>query len=521
MGLKKTGMGRRIGSTVAALAMSVAMLVPTGMVVNAESLTIKGEVVNGTTADKLYLKASDGTWQIKLDSNTDFSESRVLITGNQVTANITRGSDGFFHATKLIQAEKVNGATTQTNITFVQGTVASETTPNLLYLSTSGGTMIFRMDTATDMSEIGVLTQGKNVGVKFTRGNDGYNHADKITGPQTLLQTQNVKGPNGQDTTMVNGTVEAESVSDKMFLKTPQGVMQIKIDSNTNTSGSKVIAANSTVIAYVYRGDDAYMHAAKLQSYPAGIDVNTVATVYGVAAKSTTTDLLVLTTGSGDMKIKMDASTNIEGNVVVKTGANLAVVVARGSDAYMHALTIADPNAANQSTGNGNTTTTTTNTTAGTSTSVSGTLLEGKVASDTNSEMLYLNTAGGTMKIKIDSNTDISACKLLVNDHNLVVDGYVGIDSYWHASKITSKDGQSNKSATVDTANTVVVTGVVTADSTEEIMNLVTAGGTMKIKLDAGTQMAAGMLRIGKYVKVTCGRGSDAYQHAIKIEKVN
>ena len=61
----------------------------------------------------------------------------------------------------------------------------------------------------------------------------------------------------------------------------------------------------------------------------------------------------------------------------------------------------------------------------------------GTVSDKTNAEMLYLNTSGGTMEIKIDSNVAVSGTKVILPGNSVVATCYVGSDEYWHVSKLS------------------------------------------------------------------------------------
>ena len=62
----------------------------------------------------------------------------------------------------------------------------------------------------------------------------------------------------------------------------------------------------------------------------------------------------------------------------------------------------------------------------------------GTILSGTTEELLMLSTAQGKMEIKLDSNTDASACKILLPGREIYVDVTYGSDAYLHAAKITN-----------------------------------------------------------------------------------
>ena len=146
----------------------------------------------------------------------------------------------------------------------------------------------------------------------------------------------------------------------------------------------------------------------------------------------------------------------------------------------------------------------------------SSTTVTGTIQSGTTDTLMYLSTTAGTMEIKIDSDTDTSGCKVLLPDKKISVTCYRGDDAYMHASKITSPDAASN--VTVDTRSTATVEGTVLTGTTDDLMYFSTSAGTMQIKIDSNTDMTGcTTVTLGKKLIVTCGRGSDAYMHAVKI----
>ena len=64
----------------------------------------------------------------------------------------------------------------------VTGTVASGSTQNVLYLSTSGGTMELKLDAVNSISNCKAFVNGKKLTVTCARGSDAYMHALDIVG---------------------------------------------------------------------------------------------------------------------------------------------------------------------------------------------------------------------------------------------------------------------------------------------------------------------------------------------------
>lgn len=142
--------------------------------------------------------------------------------------------------------------------------------------------------------------------------------------------------------------------------------------------------------------------------------------------------------------------------------------------------------------------------------------VNGTVLSGTNNELLKLSTREGYMEIKLDSETDITACKILLPDKRVSVAVTYGSDGYLHAAKITSEAQEA--SVTLDSSATATVTGEIGDKTTGNVLYVSTQQGEMEIKLDATTDVSGcSLLVVGKSYNITCMRGSDAYMHAARI----
>ena len=142
--------------------------------------------------------------------------------------------------------------------------------------------------------------------------------------------------------------------------------------------------------------------------------------------------------------------------------------------------------------------------------------VNGTVLSGTNTGLLKLSTREGYMEIKLDSGTDITACKILLPDKRVSVAVTYGSDGYLHAAKITSETQES--SATLDSSATATITGQIGDKTTGNVLYVSTSQGEMEIKLDATTDVSGcSLLVVGKSYNITCMRGSDAYMHAARI----
>lgn len=317
----------------------------------------------------------------------------------------------------------------------------------------------------------------------------------------------------------VNGTISSKTSGDILYLSTKEGMMQIKIDSNTNVDGIKVLNPNRSIYVSVTYGNDSYLHAAKIftdePTTAAVVDTtNTFKASGTISTKSTDKLLYFNSPGNGEMHIKLDDTTKMNAGPVLMVNKTYTITCGRGSDAYLHAVSIDDPSGATVSNG---TSSAYTPTPAGAVTAQT-TVFTGTVGSNTTESMLYFNTSGGEMKIVIDANTDSRFGMVLTPGRNLTLTAYRGSDAYMHAAVILGSKTAS-VAPQIDTSSPMTVVGTVSSKSTEDILYLNTAQGEMILKLDAVSSVSnCKVLTSGKQITVTCGRGSDAYLHALTIK---
>ncbi len=306
-----------------------------------------------------------------------------------------------------------------------------------------------------------------------------------------------------------SGTVSDQTVAEKLYLATVGGVVEIKIDSNTEMVNAKFLLPGNAVTANCYIGSDEYWHASKITGNTSAgkvsIDTDKKSTVKGSIAKGTTEELLYLVVDNGTMQIKIDESTNVDGIKCFIIGKTVEAEIARGTDAYMHALSITDlttPVSSGSSTG----------------AAASGSGITGTVEKGTTTSLLYLNTSGGTMQIVLDLATDASASRVLLPGQSVTVNYYRGSDAWNHASKIVNNNSKASAEVSLDANSKFTVNGTVTSESTESTLYLNTSGGVMQIRLDAATNFSkCPILLLDKNVQVVCERGSDEYNHAVEI----
>lgn len=312
----------------------------------------------------------------------------------------------------------------------------------------------------------------------------------------------------------VQGTISSKTTADVLYLSTNEGNMEIKLDSGTDTSSCKILIPGKKISVSVSYGTDGWLHAVKItsevQTTAVTVDTSNTVTVSGKLGDKTKDDILYLNTSQGEMQIKFDENTNLSDCAVLIVGETYSVTCARGSDAWLHAVSVSDKVTASGSA-------------AGVSSPGNNTAfmsVTGTVASSTKENLLYLSTKEGEMQFVIDYNADTSKGMVLTPGRQLTVYFYHGTDGYLHAVLLAGvKDAAS--SAQINTTSTVSVTGTVGSNSTENLLYLETPQGTMELKLDAVSSMQnCKVLISGKKITVSCAYGSDAYLHAVSITGV-
>lgn len=307
----------------------------------------------------------------------------------------------------------------------------------------------------------------------------------------------------------VTGTVCDSTTSDVLYLSTNGGTMQIKLDANTDTSGAKFLLPGNTLTCSIYTASDEYWHASKItgntSSGKVTVDTSNKATVKGTIAKGTSEELLYLVVTNGTMQIKIDTETDISGCKYLIIGRSVNVVCARGSDAYMHALSISDAG--------GNVTTA-----VSASGNVSTTGVTGTIDKGTTTSLLRLSTSAGTMEFVLDLASDISQCRAMVPGQSATVTFYRGDDAWNHVSKIVNNSSRVSDAANLDQSSNATVSGTIVNNTNEGTIYLATDGGIMEIRVDSSTVFTkCPILLIGKNAQITCMRGSDEYFHAVTV----
>lgn len=324
----------------------------------------------------------------------------------------------------------------------------------------------------------------------------------------------------------VQGKVMEGTTSKLLYLDTSDGKMEIKIDGSTSTGNCKMLLPEKKISVSVANGNDGYLHAVSIsesgENPSVELDTSKVSNVVGTVNDKTTEDVLHLDTAQGEMELKIDKNTDLSNCSVLVVSGKYVVSCARGEDAYMHAISIADVAAAptadvprtEASAQTYSQSQTPVVNPTGETRSVTGT-----VKDNTEESTLYLATSEGTFTFKIDDSTDTSKGMVLTPDNKLMVTYFRGSDSNLHVASIVGVKDSS--SASVDTSSQATVIGTVKAESTENVLVLDTSAGEMELKMDkvAGPS-GCKVLVEDKKVSVTCSRGDDAYMHALTITAV-
>lgn len=317
--------------------------------------TVQGTVSSGTTAELLKLSTKEGNMEIKLDSGTDTSACKVLLPGQNINVSVARGSDEYLHAVKITSGTQVSNVSVDSSTnTTVTGTISDKTKGDLLCLNTPQGEMQIKLDTTTNMSGCFVLVIGKSYSISCARGSDAYMHAVSIsdsgqaasgTSSTSSAITPAPASYVNDATTSVSGTVGESTKENLLYLSTKDGEMQIVIDNNTDSRSGMVLTPGNKLTVSVYRGTDAYMHAAyisasKNATSKASVDMTSMPTVSGTVGSKSNENVLYLNTAQGEMELKLDMVRSVTGCKVLVSGRKLTVSCARGSDAYMHVIDI-------------------------------------------------------------------------------------------------------------------------------------------------------------------------------------
>ena len=483
--------------------------------------TVEGTVEKDSTDDLLKLNTSAGVMLIKIDSDVKITGAGVLMAGMKVKVGYIYGSDKYLH-TKYIEAPSGTnwGATVNTaNTVTLTGKVLEGSDQSAIKLDYNGSTLKIRLDSTTTYDHFHILQQDRQINVTVAQGSDAYLHAVKI-GTEVAQLSSALMGnvdrtPDGKSVATVSGTVQ-DGCTDEMFcLKVNGNIMKIKIDKTTDLSLIHALIPGTKITAAVYTGEDKYLHAYKLAGSIAlqnnsVRDTSSSITVTGTVQKNTTDNILYLSTNGGNMTIKLDTDTNISNNGLLLLDKKVNVTAQRGSDAYLHAVSISSDTTYAQTIGN---VLQMSDTTERTSENIK---VEGIVKKETTNAVIQLSTTGGDMTIRIDANTKWTDSKAIQADQKITVVAYRGADKYLHADSVTSKLDAA-PATTLDGSSAVAFTGTLTKIDGYTI-TLKTSEGDQIFRFDNSSDFTGfRMLQGDRTVTIIGVTGADGYWHVKSI----
>lgn len=311
----------------------------------ANTVTVQGKVMSGTTGSLLLLDTPQGKMEIKIDNATDTTAGKILLPDQAISITVTGGSDGYLHATKISTGNQIGNVIVDTNNTVdVTGTLNKNTKDNDLHLDTPQGEMIIRLDPSTEMGSCAFLVLNGKYRITCGRGSDAYLHAVKIADASSAANTSaSVNGDNSAYP-FINGTVDSKTTNNMLYLSTTGGTMQFVIDNNANTLKGLMMTSGRSLTVYYYHGNDGYLHAVTTvgarSSSSASVNTASTLTATGTVNGNSTENMLFLDTPQGQMEIKLDSVNAINGCRVLVTNQRISVTCASGPDAYLHAVTI-------------------------------------------------------------------------------------------------------------------------------------------------------------------------------------
>lgn len=331
--------------------------------------TVQGKVMEGTTAKLLFLDTADGKMEIKIDGDTNTGSCKMLLPNKGISVSVANGNDGYLHAVTISEnAENPSVSLDTAKVSNVIGTVNKKTTENVLYLDTEQGVMEIKLDRDTDFSSCSVLVVSGKYVVRCARGEDAYMHAlsiadvgaaPAVTAPQADATVQtfnqasavNVTG----ETRTVSGTVRESTNESVLNLKSSEGDFTFRISDNTDTSKGMILTTDSKLMVTYFRGSDNNLYASALtgvkDSSSVTLDDVAPATVAGTVKDKSSENVLVLDTTAGEMELKLDKLESLNGCKVLVAGKKVSVTCKRGSDAFMHAISITADHAAGSTAG--------------------------------------------------------------------------------------------------------------------------------------------------------------------------
>lgn len=227
------------------------------------------------------------------------------------------------------------------------------------------------------------------------------------------------------DNVRVSGTVAVGTTTSLIKLITSGGIMEIKVDGNTDMSECKSLIPETKLVIDITYGSDSYWHAVKVapggRSLGVNIDTSTTKTVYGSIKSVRGVDLLEIYTGKENMLVKLDNSTDYSGLSIMLLDKTYEFRVAKGSDDYWYVLAMSDSNY-NVSTG------------AVTAPTLEATAtVTGIIADKSTNDIICLTTDQGEILLKLGY---LNKSYVLYKGQKITA--RIGCkDGYWHAVSIS------------------------------------------------------------------------------------
>lgn len=483
---------------------------------------VEGTIEKDSTDDLLKLNTTGGLMSIKIDSDVKITGAGVLMSGMKVKVSYYYGTEDKYLHTKYIEAPSGTTwgyAVNATNSVTVTGKIMEGSDQSMIKLDYNGSALKIRLDATTVYENFRILKPDRTVDITVAQAADAYFHAVKISTQSTqsssaLMGTVD-RTADGKSVSTVSGTVQ-EGCTDEMFgLKVNGNIMKIKIDKNTDLSLIHALIPGTTITAAVYTGEDKYLHAYKLAGNislqnTSVRDTTGSITVTGTVQKNTTDNILYLSTNGGNMTIKLDTDTNVNNGGLLILNKKVSVIAQRGSDAYLHAVSITADTTGPATVNNVIQISATTERTSENIT------VEGYVKKDTNNSTLSLHTSGGEMSIRIDANTFWTDSKAVQADQKITVVAYRGTDKYLHAASVTSK---------LDAAPSTTLNGATQVEFSGTLKKI--DGYTITLKTNEGDQIfrfdnssdftGFRMLQGDRSVTIVGVTGADGYWHVKSI----
>lgn len=155
------------------------------------------------------------------------------------------------------------GMLTGQNTVTVTGTVMSDSTDDVMLLSSSGQTMKLRLDSGSKGTNLSAIVPGFSYSVSLYLGTDGYNHVASITN-LAGNDAGNGRNVNTAKTVNVSGTI-TEARCGYLKLKDASGsVMTIRLDTTTDVSKCRILRTGRKIKVTCAYASDGYLHATAL-----------------------------------------------------------------------------------------------------------------------------------------------------------------------------------------------------------------------------------------------------------------